>query len=96
MTSPMSAEAVLDREFLQMRARILELAACFDRLGRSDGDVEQDARFSQLLRGIEMLLSSDRERAEQVQLLFSREYEEQWREDYELSRTTARNSNPSR
>ena len=86
MTSPMTAEAVLNREFLEMRARVLELAACFDRLNRSVGDTEDDPRFRQLMAGVELLLSSNSNRAEQVQLLFSREYVEQWREEYELSR----------
>ena len=86
MASPMTADAVLDREYLEMRARVLELAACFDRMNRSDGETDDDQRFQLLLKGVEILLSSDPNRAEQVQLLFSREYSEQWRDEYQLTR----------
>lgn len=75
----MSAPAVLDREYLELRAKILELAASFDRLDRSDGSVAEDARMALIQKGLDILKSSDPGRAEAVQLLFSREYSDQWR-----------------
>ena len=45
MSSPMSSIAVLDREYLEIRAKILQLAASFDRLERSDGSFRDDARL---------------------------------------------------
>ena len=39
MSLPLSAPEVLSREFLEIRAKILEIAAAFDRLERAAGDV---------------------------------------------------------
>lgn len=78
MSIPLSAEAVLNREFFELRARVLELAASLDRLDRAHGDVAADPRMEKLKRGIELLLSPDADRAERVQLLFSRPYNEDW------------------
>ena len=80
MTTAPTASEVLDREFLEIRAKILELAACFDRLDRAAGSVAQDPRVSRLRQALEVLKSPRRDRAEQVQLTFSRTYETNWRE----------------
>jgi hypothetical protein len=74
----MTAPAVLNREFLELRAKILELAASLDRLDRAEGVVSDDARLTKLRRGLEILLSDDPDRAERIQLLFSRPYHEDW------------------
>ena len=84
MSSPMTAADVLDREYLEMRAKILELAASLDRLDRSDGSVQDDPRRQLLRQGMELLLEASPERAEQVQLLFSRPYEDDWQEVFNL------------
>jgi hypothetical protein len=76
----MPAREVLDREFLEVRAKILEIAASLDRLDRGDGTVASDPRYANLTQGISVLLESDPARAERVQLLFSRPYEDEWRE----------------
>ena len=81
-----SATQILDREFLELRARILELAASFDRLERAKGTVESDQRWDLLQQGLEVLLGSQEERARAVQLLFSLSYDPDWREKYGLSR----------
>lgn len=78
MSIPLSASAVLNREFLELRARVLELAASLDRLERAEGSVTDDPRLAKLRRGIELLLSEQDGRAERVQLLFSRAYNEDW------------------
>ena len=79
----MNASQILDREYLEMRARILELAACLDRLDRAEGDVDDEEKLISIRKGIE-LLSAEGERAKNVQLLFSREYQESWAEDFEI------------
>lgn len=84
VTAAMTAQDILNREYLEMRAKILELAASFDRLDRADGNVEGDARVSQLSEGIKILQSSDPGRAERVQMLFSRSYTDDWREQFQL------------
>jgi len=80
--TPMTAPAVLDREFLEMRAKILELAASFDRLDRGDGSVSEDPRMKRIDEALQVLQRPGADRAEQIQLIFSREYDEEWRKRY--------------
>lgn len=75
----MNAEQILDREYLQVRASILDLAAALDRQDRADGSVEDNHRRKLLESGIAILSSGSADRAAQVQLLFSREYDPAWR-----------------
>lgn len=78
MSIPLDAPAVLDREFLVLRAKILELAAGLDRLDRAAGSVSQDPRFARLQRGLQELQNPAPQRAERVQQIFSLAYDEQW------------------
>jgi hypothetical protein len=85
MPSPMTAAEVLEREFLEIRAKILELAASFDRLHRSEGVVQGDPRVILIREALDVLATTDRGgRAEEIQLLFSRQYPDDWRRDYDL------------
>lgn len=77
------AAEVLDREFLTMRSRVLDLAASLDRVDRA-GSAADDPRWSKLRSAIEVLLAPTPGRAERVQLLFSLPYDEDWRERYGL------------
>jgi hypothetical protein len=83
MLTPLPAAKVLDREFLEIRAKILQLAASFDRLDRGEGSVERDPRRRLIAQALDILKSAapERDRAEQVQLLFSRQFDEHWREN---------------
>ncbi len=81
---PLPAERVLEREFLEIRAKILELAASFDRLDRGDGSVSSDPRMRLIEQGLQTLQQPGSDRAEKLQMIFSREYDGQWRSDYEL------------
>lgn len=74
--------AVLEQEFLPLRAKILEIAAGLDRLDRAEGDARGDGRRERLERAIRLLLEKEPTRAERVQLLFSREFDEGWREGF--------------
>jgi hypothetical protein len=71
MSSPLSAQEILDREFLTFRAKLIELAATLDRLDRAEGAVDDDPRCDQLRRGLELLTSRDGNWAEQMQMVFS-------------------------
>ena len=82
MPSSMPASAVLDREFLEIRAKILEIAASLDRLDRGDGDVRNDARYLQLLQGVDLLKETEEGRTERVQSLFSLAYVSKWRSNF--------------
>ena len=85
MPTPMAAPALLNREFLEIRAKLLELAASFDRLDRGGGSVADDPRMELIRKGLDLLRTDRPDRAEALQLLFSRQYDENWREQYKLS-----------
>jgi hypothetical protein len=81
----MTAEAVLDREFLKARAKILEIGAILDRLDRAQGDVSADRRRDLLRQGIEALLEDEKDRAARIQMIFSLPYREKWRKEFNLT-----------
>ena len=76
----LSAPEVLNREFLEIRCKILDLAAALDRLSRADGSVEGDPRTSRLREALQTVLDETEGRAEQVQMLFSRQYDDEWQQ----------------
>ena len=80
MSAPLTAPAVLDRIYLEVRCKLLDIAACLDRVSRSEGagTAEADPRMAQLLRGIEILGNGGPDRAEQIQMLFSDPYVPNW------------------
>jgi len=84
MPSPMSATAILDREFLEIRAKLLEIAASFDRLDRGDGSINSDERMSGIKEALEVLQDDKTDRAEQIQLIFSRQYDDDWQKSFGL------------
>ena len=86
MPASLPAPQVLDREFLEIRAKILDLAASLDRLDRGAGEVDADPRLKKILDGIRLLLRDEGGRAEELQLLFSRTYDNQWKETFGLRR----------
>jgi hypothetical protein len=68
------ARTQLDRQYHEMRWRILSLAADFDRVERLGGGselVSKDVRIANLKRCVEELLSADPGRAERVQTILS-------------------------
>ncbi len=84
MSAARPATAVLEQEFLPIRAKILEIAAALDRLDRAEGSLEADKRKAQIRAAIEALLQSEDDRAEQVQLIFSRHYDDDWQKKFGL------------
>ena len=80
MPLPLTAPEVLVREFLETRCKILELAAAFDRLSRAEGSVAGDPRLSRLREALSAVLEAEGDRAEQVQMIFSRAYDDNWQE----------------
>jgi hypothetical protein len=78
---------VLDREFLEVRALILQLGAALDRMDRSDQISNNDVRWQRIRQGLAVLADAsltDADRAAQVQLIFSRPYESNWRQQFEI------------
>ena len=80
----MDAKQILDRQFLEMRARILELAASLDRLERAEGEVADERQMIGILKGLTLLNDGESDRANRVQLLFSREYDENWVKEFQV------------
>ncbi len=82
MTSlnPLSAGKALDTYFLDVRCKILEVAAILDRInrGRDAATVENDPRMSRVHHALEVLLDDNGDRAERIQQAFSLEYDPSW------------------
>ncbi len=83
--SQRTAAQILDETFLEVRAKLLEVAATLDRIDRSAEDGEplshpDTSRRSTVDQAIRILLDESPDRAERLQRLFSREYDSQWRE----------------
>ncbi|MGC3972060.1 MAG: hypothetical protein QM775_33375 [Pirellulales bacterium] len=82
MSVPMSAPDLLTRDFLEVRAKILELAACLDRFQRAEGTLAGDPRMQRIEQGLAALQGAARledgepTRAEQVQQIFSLPYDD--------------------
>jgi hypothetical protein len=87
---PRSANEVLEQEFLQIRAKILEIAAFYDRLDEADASQTQEGmpeisqKLDLLKEGCRELVDNEPGKAARVQLLFSREYDEAWRQKFSL------------
>jgi hypothetical protein len=88
MPSRRSKADVLNRDFLETRCKILEVAASLDRLDRAAraGTEAPDSRVAQLRQALEALLEPGPGRAETVQHIFSLEYDPAWRDRFELNR----------
>ena len=86
MSIPLDAPEVLEREFLGVRARLLEVGATLDRIDRAAGKVERDPRIELIRQALDVLSRPEGERAEQIQLLFSLEYDDGWQERFAAGR----------
>ncbi|HEY2761715.1 MAG TPA: hypothetical protein VGI75_13255 [Pirellulales bacterium] len=80
MSNATTASDMLDREFLELRAGLLQVAAQLDRIDRAAGSAADDLRMRRIHQAIETLSKIGPNRAEQIQLIFSRPYEENWKE----------------
>lgn len=82
MSSPLNATTLLDQEYLEIREKILQLAASFDRIDRADGreEIDDDARWAKLRQAVDVLGTGGSGRAERVQMVFSLPYAKHWPE----------------
>ena len=85
MSQALSAAEILNREFLEIRCKILDLAAALDRLERAEGSVADDPRLLRLREALTAVQSESEERAEQVQMIFSRAYDDSWQATFKLT-----------
>ena len=83
---PISPDAteVLNREFLEVRARLLEVGAALDRIDRASGSTADDPRREQIRGAISELNGSGPDRVERIQLLFSLPYQSDWKQQFAL------------
>lgn len=92
MSANRTAQEVLDREYLPVRAKILEIAAALDRIDRAAESSARPERLTDLRAGIELLLRDKPGRAELIQRHFSLEYEESWRAKFGLETSSSATS----
>lgn len=77
-----TASQVLDREYLEIRTRILDIAASLDRIGRgTDADAAAgDVRMRRLHDAMAVLVDGQADRARRVQMVFSDAFDAGWRD----------------
>lgn len=87
-TNPRDAEDVLNHDFLETRGKILEIAAALDRIDRAPVRPHEapDPRLDQIRQALEALLVPGPGRVETIQLIFSLEYDPDWRRGLSLTR----------
>ena len=85
MPIPQDAPEVLNREFLPIRAKLLEIGAALDRVDRADGSVSDDHRMQQVQAALAILSDGDGSRAERLQMVFSLPYNTDWKQTFELN-----------
>ncbi len=76
----LAANKALDQYFLDVRCRILDVAASLDRIGRGADAAEaaRDSRMDRIRSALEVLLDPSGGRAERIQQIFSLEYDPTW------------------
>lgn len=88
--TPLAGPQALDQFYLEARARLLEVAATLDRIDRGSGASQNDPRLGLLKQAIHVLDQSTAkpvtDRAEQLQLLFSRQYDAGWLKKFDPTR----------
>jgi hypothetical protein len=78
--TPLPATKALDAYFLEARAKLLDLAATLDRIGRGKDAValDSDPRIERIQEALEILRDPSGGRAERIQQVFSLEYDPSW------------------
>ena len=81
MPATQTAREMLDRNFLEVRHRLLDIAAALDRIDRARNapETRSDARYLQLERALRVMTDGEPDRSERVQMVFSLPYHEDWR-----------------
>jgi hypothetical protein len=77
----MTAAEVLEREWPAIRARLIEVGAALDRVGRAPGPASDAARLGLVAAALGALANDQgTDRAERLQVLFSQPYDPSWRD----------------
>ena len=75
----LDAPEILNRVYLDIRAKLLEVGASLDRLDRAEGSVQDDPRLQRIRQALAILAADQSDRAEKIQLLCSLPFETGWR-----------------
>ncbi len=83
----MNAKSILDREFLEMRCRLIELAASLDRVERGSdaGEATTDSRMRLLRGAVGVLAGETQDRTVRMQMHFSDGYAAEWRDKFGMT-----------
>jgi hypothetical protein len=84
MSVPLASLEVLNREFPEIRAWLLQIGAALDRMDRGFGSVTDDPRRQSVDEALRLLLAAGADRAEQIQLLFSLPYDPNWKQEFAM------------
>jgi len=78
--TPLKADQALDRYFLEVRCKLLEIASALDRIdrGENSSQVKEDQRMQKIRQALAVLQEGDVGRTERVQQIFSLEYDAAW------------------
>jgi len=78
--NPLPAGKALDNYFFEARAKLLDVAAILDRIGRGKdaAAVGDDPRLARIRKALEVLLDPSGGRAERIQQIFSLDYDPSW------------------
>ena len=76
MAETLTAADQLQREFLGIRCRLIDIAASLDRIDRAEDGPIDDPRLTQIREACALLVSVQGDRAETVQLHFSLPHDE--------------------
>ena len=77
----LTAARFVDRESLQIRCRLIEIAAALDRIdaGIASDATGADPRVQRIHEAIHLLADDQADRARRIQMLFSLPYDRDWR-----------------
>jgi|JRYE01.1.fsa_nt_gb hypothetical protein len=79
---PRSPTEILSQEFLLTRAKILEVAAFYDRLGQLPESAAEQRQLKLLNDACAILNDDQPDKAARVQLLFSHRFNPGWRDEF--------------
>jgi hypothetical protein len=79
--TPLPAPDTLNNHFLEARAKLLDVAAILDRIGRGRdaATVFADPRMDKIREALHVLLDRSGGRAERIQQIFSLGYDPEWK-----------------
>ena len=78
MPTSSTATNILDREFLDIRSKLIDVAASLDRIERAPGSAAGDPRMNKITQALQILAARTPACTEQIQILFSLPYDEHW------------------